>query len=116
MTQLHDVNFMIGCTLQYPEGYLEAVAAKEKEKENKMENEVAETPTKGKRKRKSQAGKCNLFNYLNNWLFPSTVAVLCVSAGALTFFVCDMPACLVYFLKAYCSTCYCRCLHLHGTQ
>lgn len=61
--------------VQYPEGYLEAVAAKEKEKENKIENEVAETPTKGKRKRKSQPGKCNSFNFLNNCLFLSTVDV-----------------------------------------
>ncbi|KAG7488027.1 hypothetical protein MATL_G00030690 [Megalops atlanticus] len=45
----------LGLTMQYPEGYLEAVAAKEKEKENKNEEEVADTPSKGKRKRKSQA-------------------------------------------------------------
>uniref|UniRef100_A0A6Q2YRB5 E3 ubiquitin-protein ligase UHRF n=1 Tax=Esox lucius TaxID=8010 RepID=A0A6Q2YRB5_ESOLU len=47
----------LGLTMQYPEGYLEAQAAKEKEKENKeKENEeVTETPTKGKRKRKSNA-------------------------------------------------------------
>ncbi|XP_066551242.1 E3 ubiquitin-protein ligase UHRF1 isoform X2 [Amia ocellicauda] len=45
----------LGLTMQYPEGYLEAVAAKEKEKENKNEEEaVTDTPTKGKRKRKSQ--------------------------------------------------------------
>uniref|UniRef100_A0A8C1LJR6 E3 ubiquitin-protein ligase UHRF n=1 Tax=Cyprinus carpio TaxID=7962 RepID=A0A8C1LJR6_CYPCA len=45
----------LGLTMQYPEGYLEAVAAKEKEKENKNDDdEVEETPTKGKRKRKSQ--------------------------------------------------------------
>ncbi|XP_066503598.1 E3 ubiquitin-protein ligase UHRF1 isoform X2 [Hoplias malabaricus] len=44
----------LGLTMQYPEGYLEAVAAKEKEKENKNEEEIAVTPTKGKRKRKSQ--------------------------------------------------------------
>ncbi|KAM6963306.1 LOW QUALITY PROTEIN: E3 ubiquitin-protein ligase UHRF1 [Aplochiton taeniatus] len=43
----------LGLTMQYPEGYLEAVAAKEKEKENKID-EVNDTPTKGKRKRKSQ--------------------------------------------------------------
>ncbi len=44
--------------LQYPEGYLEAVAAKEKEKENKNDDDdVEETPTKGKRKRKSQTSK-----------------------------------------------------------
>lgn len=72
--QFH-VNCMFGYTLQYPEGYLEAVAAKEKEKENKIENEVTETPTKGKRKRKSQAGKCNLFNFHNNWFFLSDVDV-----------------------------------------
>ncbi|XP_036378157.1 E3 ubiquitin-protein ligase UHRF1 [Megalops cyprinoides] len=45
----------LGLTMQYPEGYLEAVAAKEKEKENKNEEEVPDTPSKGKRKRKSQA-------------------------------------------------------------
>lgn len=45
----------LGLTMQYPEGYLEAAAAKEKEKENKQEEEVTETPTKGKRKRKSQS-------------------------------------------------------------
>lgn len=56
---------MFGYALQYPEGYLEAVSAKEKEKENKNEDEVADTPAKGKRKRKSQAGKCNSFNFLN---------------------------------------------------
>ncbi|XP_062868668.1 E3 ubiquitin-protein ligase UHRF1 isoform X1 [Trichomycterus rosablanca] len=44
----------LGLTMQYPEGYLESLAAKEKEKENKNEEEVVETPTKGKRKRKSQ--------------------------------------------------------------
>uniref|UniRef100_A0A8B9LLJ1 E3 ubiquitin-protein ligase UHRF n=1 Tax=Astyanax mexicanus TaxID=7994 RepID=A0A8B9LLJ1_ASTMX len=46
----------LGLTMQYPEGYLEAVAAKEKEKEKEKENkseDEAETPTKGKRKRKS---------------------------------------------------------------
>uniref|UniRef100_A0A8C1YJ58 RING-type E3 ubiquitin transferase n=1 Tax=Cyprinus carpio TaxID=7962 RepID=A0A8C1YJ58_CYPCA len=46
----------LGLSMQYPEGYLEAVAAKEKEKENKNEEDVDETPTKGKRKRKSQTG------------------------------------------------------------
>uniref|UniRef100_A0A672RWK9 RING-type E3 ubiquitin transferase n=2 Tax=Sinocyclocheilus grahami TaxID=75366 RepID=A0A672RWK9_SINGR len=46
----------LGLTMQYPEGYLEAVAAKEKEKENKNDEDVDETPTKGKRKRKSQTG------------------------------------------------------------
>ncbi|XP_036410490.1 E3 ubiquitin-protein ligase UHRF1-like [Megalops cyprinoides] len=45
----------LGLTMQYPEGYLEAVASKEKEKENKMEeDDVTDTPSKG-RKRKSQA-------------------------------------------------------------
>lgn len=50
----------LGLTMQYPDGYLEAVAAKEKEKENKNEEEEEEeeektqTPSKGKRKRKSQ--------------------------------------------------------------
>ena len=48
---------MVWVSFQYPEGYLEAVAAKEKEKEkeNKQEEELTETPTKGKRKRKSQS-------------------------------------------------------------
>ncbi|KAL2090228.1 hypothetical protein ACEWY4_014916 [Coilia grayii] len=46
----------LGLTMQYPDGYLEAVAAKEKEKENKSleEEEEPQTPSKGKRKRKSQ--------------------------------------------------------------
>ncbi|KAJ8418949.1 hypothetical protein AAFF_G00004480, partial [Aldrovandia affinis] len=48
----------LGLSMQYPEGYLEAVAAKEKEKENKNEEEeVMDTPSKGKRKRKSQAAE-----------------------------------------------------------
>uniref|UniRef100_A0A8C9S0N5 E3 ubiquitin-protein ligase UHRF n=1 Tax=Scleropages formosus TaxID=113540 RepID=A0A8C9S0N5_SCLFO len=50
----------LGLTMQYPEGYLEAVAAKEKEKENKMEDEeedVTESPAMGKRKRKSQGSE-----------------------------------------------------------
>lgn len=64
--------------LQYPEGYLEAVAAKEKEKEKEKENEdeVAETPTKGKRKRKSLAGECNSFNFLSNCYFLNTEDML----------------------------------------
>lgn len=47
----------LGLTMQYPEGYLEAQAAKEKEKENKNESEEEEeekTPSKGKRKRASK--------------------------------------------------------------
>uniref|UniRef100_A0A673WHP1 E3 ubiquitin-protein ligase UHRF n=1 Tax=Salmo trutta TaxID=8032 RepID=A0A673WHP1_SALTR len=57
----------LGLTMQYPEGYLEAQAAKEKEKENKeKENEeVTETPTKGKRKRKSQSRI--IFNHTRHW-------------------------------------------------
>ncbi|MBN3319977.1 UHRF1 ligase, partial [Atractosteus spatula] len=48
----------LGLTMQYPEGYLEAIAAKEKEKENKNEEEaVTDTPSKGKRKRKSQGAE-----------------------------------------------------------
>ncbi|KAG5851443.1 hypothetical protein ANANG_G00093480 [Anguilla anguilla] len=44
----------LGLTMQYPEGYLEAIAAKEKEKENKEESEAAtDSPAKGSRKRKS---------------------------------------------------------------
>lgn len=39
-------------SLQYPEGYLEAVANKDKEKENNEDDEF-DTPGKGKRKRKS---------------------------------------------------------------
>ncbi|XP_056132833.1 E3 ubiquitin-protein ligase UHRF1 [Lampris incognitus] len=46
----------LGLAMQYPEGYLEAQAAKEKEKENKNEDQEEEMPTKGKRKRKSQGG------------------------------------------------------------
>lgn len=43
---------------QYPEGYLEAVAAKEKEKENKDEEEgVVDSPVKSTRKRKSLTGE-----------------------------------------------------------
>uniref|UniRef100_A0A8C7PCC1 E3 ubiquitin-protein ligase UHRF n=1 Tax=Oncorhynchus mykiss TaxID=8022 RepID=A0A8C7PCC1_ONCMY len=45
----------LGLTMQYPEGYLEAQAAKEKENKEKENEEVTETPTKGKRKRKSQS-------------------------------------------------------------
>lgn len=52
----------LGLTIQYPEGYLDSLAAKEKEKENKRledeeEEEEMESPTKGKRKRKSQGGE-----------------------------------------------------------
>ncbi|XP_064424557.1 E3 ubiquitin-protein ligase UHRF1 [Latimeria chalumnae] len=43
----------LGLTMQYPEGYLEAVANKEKEKENKNDEEF-EMASKGKRKRKSK--------------------------------------------------------------
>lgn len=39
-------------SLQYPEGYLEAVANKDKEKENNEDDEF-DSPGKGKRKRKS---------------------------------------------------------------
>ncbi|XP_032937855.1 E3 ubiquitin-protein ligase UHRF1 isoform X2 [Catharus ustulatus] len=42
----------LGLTMQYPEGYLEAVANKDKEKENNGDDEF-DTPGKGKRKRKS---------------------------------------------------------------
>ncbi|XP_053157653.1 E3 ubiquitin-protein ligase UHRF1 isoform X2 [Hemicordylus capensis] len=41
----------LGLTMQYPEGYLEAVASKDKESSKKMEE--FETPGQGKRKRKS---------------------------------------------------------------
>uniref|UniRef100_A0AAY4BDI0 E3 ubiquitin-protein ligase UHRF n=1 Tax=Denticeps clupeoides TaxID=299321 RepID=A0AAY4BDI0_9TELE len=48
----------LGLVMQYPEGYLEAAAAKEKEKENKNEEEEeVQTPSKGKRKRKSLPAK-----------------------------------------------------------
>lgn len=52
----------LGLTLQYPEGYLEAVANKEREKENKNledddDDDDLETPSKGKRKRKSGVNK-----------------------------------------------------------
>ncbi|NWU13723.1 UHRF1 ligase, partial [Cephalopterus ornatus] len=46
----------LGLTMQYPEGYLEAVANKDKEKENSGEDEF-DTPGKGKRKRKSAGGE-----------------------------------------------------------
>ncbi|NXO44768.1 UHRF1 ligase, partial [Locustella ochotensis] len=46
----------LGLTMQYPEGYLEAVANKDKEKENNEDDEF-DSPGKGKRKRKSAAGE-----------------------------------------------------------
>ncbi|KFP06360.1 E3 ubiquitin-protein ligase UHRF1, partial [Calypte anna] len=46
----------LGLTMQYPEGYLEAVANKDKEKENNEDDEF-DTPGKGKRKRKSAGGE-----------------------------------------------------------
>ncbi|XP_062474739.1 E3 ubiquitin-protein ligase UHRF1 isoform X2 [Pezoporus occidentalis] len=46
----------LGLTMQYPEGYLEAVANKDKEKENNGDDEF-DTPGKGKRKRKSAGGE-----------------------------------------------------------
>lgn len=49
MLALNDLCFV---PLQYPEGYLEAVANKDKEKENNGDDEF-DTPGKGKRKRKS---------------------------------------------------------------
>ncbi|NXA72024.1 UHRF1 ligase, partial [Thryothorus ludovicianus] len=49
----------LGLTMQYPEGYLEAVANKDKEKENNGDDEF-DTPGKGKRKRKSAGGEENL--------------------------------------------------------
>ncbi|TFK00154.1 ubiquitin/ISG15-conjugating enzyme E2 L6 [Platysternon megacephalum] len=50
----------LGLTMQYPEGYLEAVANKDKEKENKRGDEECETPGKGKRKRKSAGDEIKL--------------------------------------------------------
>ncbi|NWT18498.1 UHRF1 ligase, partial [Vireo altiloquus] len=50
----------LGLTMQYPEGYLEAVANKDKEKENNGDDEF-DTPGKGKRKRKSAGGEEELF-------------------------------------------------------
>ncbi|XP_020827105.1 E3 ubiquitin-protein ligase UHRF1 isoform X1 [Phascolarctos cinereus] len=50
----------LGLTMQYPEGYLEAVANKEKEKENnKSDDEELTSPRKGKgkRKRKTAGGR-----------------------------------------------------------
>lgn len=44
--------FFCCVSLQYPEGYLEAVANKDKEKENNEDDEF-DSPGKGKRKRKS---------------------------------------------------------------
>ncbi|NXY50693.1 UHRF1 ligase, partial [Ceuthmochares aereus] len=46
----------LGLTMQYPEGYLEAMANKDKEKENDEDDEF-DTPGKGKRKRKSTGGE-----------------------------------------------------------
>ncbi|NXO78872.1 UHRF1 ligase, partial [Sitta europaea] len=46
----------LGLTMQYPEGYLEAVANKDKEKENSGDDEF-DSPGKGKRKRKSAGGE-----------------------------------------------------------
>ncbi|KFW12472.1 E3 ubiquitin-protein ligase UHRF1, partial [Eurypyga helias] len=46
----------LGLTMQYPEGYLEAVANKDKEKENNGDDKF-DTPGKGKRKRKSAGGE-----------------------------------------------------------
>ncbi|NXE67651.1 UHRF1 ligase, partial [Calcarius ornatus] len=46
----------LGLTMQYPEGYLEAVASKDKEKENNGDDEF-DTLGKGKRKRKSAGGE-----------------------------------------------------------
>ncbi|XP_054030992.1 E3 ubiquitin-protein ligase UHRF1 [Dryobates pubescens] len=51
----------LGLTMQYPEGYLEAVANKDKEKENDGDDEF-DTPGKGKRKRKSAGGEEKLAN------------------------------------------------------
>ncbi|XP_054252145.1 E3 ubiquitin-protein ligase UHRF1 isoform X1 [Indicator indicator] len=51
----------LGLTMQYPEGYLEAVANKDKEKENDGDDEF-DTPGKRKRKRKSAAGEGKLIN------------------------------------------------------
>ncbi|KAM7024647.1 PREDICTED: E3 ubiquitin-protein ligase UHRF1 isoform X2 [Sturnus vulgaris] len=51
----------LGLTMQYPEGYLEAVANKDKEKENNGDDEF-DTPGKGKRKRKSAGGEENLIS------------------------------------------------------
>nr|XP_009934585.1 PREDICTED: E3 ubiquitin-protein ligase UHRF1 [Opisthocomus hoazin] len=49
----------LGLTMQYPEGYLEAVANKDKEKENNGDDEF-DTLGKGKRKRKSAGGEQKL--------------------------------------------------------
>ncbi|OXB58713.1 hypothetical protein ASZ78_010599 [Callipepla squamata] len=49
----------LGLTMQYPEGYLEAVA--NKDKENNGDNEF-DTPEKGKRKRKSAGGEEKVMN------------------------------------------------------
>lgn len=69
------ISLTLALVLQYPEGYLEAVAAKEKEKENKNEEDVEETPTKGKRKRKSQTGRCK--NVLV-WHWPYLKIFVCI--------------------------------------
>ncbi|NXI32676.1 UHRF1 ligase, partial [Sterrhoptilus dennistouni] len=51
----------LGLTMQYPEGYLEAVANKDKEKENNEDDEF-DSPGKGKRKRKSAGGEEKLIS------------------------------------------------------
>ncbi|XP_026720893.1 E3 ubiquitin-protein ligase UHRF1 [Athene cunicularia] len=51
----------LGLTMQYPEGYLEAVANKDKEKENDGNDEF-DTPGKRKRKRKSAGGEEKLIS------------------------------------------------------
>ncbi|NXY37081.1 UHRF1 ligase, partial [Pomatorhinus ruficollis] len=51
----------LGLTMQYPEGYLEAVANKDKEKENDEDDEF-DSPGKGKRKRKSAGGEEKLIS------------------------------------------------------
>uniref|UniRef100_A0A8C7G1B3 E3 ubiquitin-protein ligase UHRF n=1 Tax=Oncorhynchus kisutch TaxID=8019 RepID=A0A8C7G1B3_ONCKI len=90
----------LGLIMQYPEGYLEAQAAKEKEKENKeKENEeVTETPTKGKRKRKSQSNGgngmhkntfvfqlLNLFLHFQKFLSKVEEVFLCICCQEVVF-------------------------------
>lgn len=51
------LHLFLRCKFQYPEGYLEAMAAKEKEKEKGNSDEDEEREKKGKGKRKLSKGE-----------------------------------------------------------
>uniref|UniRef100_A0A8C8K6S6 E3 ubiquitin-protein ligase UHRF n=1 Tax=Oncorhynchus tshawytscha TaxID=74940 RepID=A0A8C8K6S6_ONCTS len=88
----------LGLIMQYPEGYLEAQAAKEKENKEKENEEVTETPTKGKRKRKSQSNGgngmhkntfvfqlLNLFLHFQKFLSKVEEVFLCICCQEVVF-------------------------------